>query len=389
MQDTVDYTAPFATPSPAVPSTEPRKLAIRFTGSGSEYFRIWIVNLLLILVTLGIYFPWAKVRKLRYFYGNTLVDGEALGFHADPKTMFKGYALVAVLFACYSLAGYWSPVAALLALALIAALWPALFKASMQFRLANTSWRGLRFRFMGTTQAAYQTVLPLFGLGALMVALPTLQAEEDLLPDWLSLSLSLAVLGGSVMVPWLLQRLKRYQHDHYALGQEQTAFSAGAGSFYGVFFKYMGVAVLSAVPLGLAMVGLGMGVGVGMQGMEATLFLLMGPLVLAWYALLFAYGTSRFQNLVWNHTTSQHVQFHSALTLRPLLFLHFKNFLLMVFTLGLYWPFAAVALGRMRLESVHMVCSIDVEQLVASGLPAQGDAAGDAAGDFLGIDIGL
>ncbi|MGH8034242.1 MAG: DUF898 family protein, partial [Lysobacterales bacterium] len=32
---------------------------IEFTGSGSEYFRIWVVNLLLLLVTFGIYYPWA------------------------------------------------------------------------------------------------------------------------------------------------------------------------------------------------------------------------------------------------------------------------------------------------------------------------------------------
>eukprot|EP01031_Cornospumella_fuschlensis_P012127 gene12127-14827_t len=35
-------------------------LRIEFTGSGSEYFRIWVVNLLLLLVTVGIYYPWAK-----------------------------------------------------------------------------------------------------------------------------------------------------------------------------------------------------------------------------------------------------------------------------------------------------------------------------------------
>ena len=48
-------------------------LALRFTGSGSEYFRIWIVNLLLTVVTFGIYFPYAKARKLRYFHENTLI----------------------------------------------------------------------------------------------------------------------------------------------------------------------------------------------------------------------------------------------------------------------------------------------------------------------------
>ena len=43
---------------------------VAFTASGSEYFRIWIVNLLLIIVTLGLYLPFAKARRLRYFYAN-------------------------------------------------------------------------------------------------------------------------------------------------------------------------------------------------------------------------------------------------------------------------------------------------------------------------------
>jgi len=47
--------------------SEAYRLPIEFTGSGSEYFRIWIVNLLLMFVTLGSYYPWAKVRRLRDF----------------------------------------------------------------------------------------------------------------------------------------------------------------------------------------------------------------------------------------------------------------------------------------------------------------------------------
>lgn len=61
-----------------------------FTGSGSKYFRIWIVNLRLMFVTLGICHHLAKVRWLSYSHANTLVGGEPLGFHADPKKMLKG-----------------------------------------------------------------------------------------------------------------------------------------------------------------------------------------------------------------------------------------------------------------------------------------------------------
>ena len=38
-----------------------------FEGKTSEYFGIWIVNLLLSLLTLGIYSAWAKVRRKKYF----------------------------------------------------------------------------------------------------------------------------------------------------------------------------------------------------------------------------------------------------------------------------------------------------------------------------------
>jgi uncharacterized membrane protein YjgN (DUF898 family) len=55
---------------PALPLRAVSLHTIQFTGSGSAYFRIWVVNLLLTVVTLGLYHPWAKVRKLQYFYGN-------------------------------------------------------------------------------------------------------------------------------------------------------------------------------------------------------------------------------------------------------------------------------------------------------------------------------
>ncbi len=90
---------------------EPSVLPIEFGASGSEYFRIWIVNLLLTLVTVGLYYPWARVRKLRYFYGNTRVAGHAFDFHGNPWRMLRGYLLVGALLVLYSLAGRISPAA--------------------------------------------------------------------------------------------------------------------------------------------------------------------------------------------------------------------------------------------------------------------------------------
>ena len=56
----------------------PRNLPLAFTASGSEYFRIWVINVLLVVVTLGFYLPFAKARRLRYFYANVSLDGPGL-----------------------------------------------------------------------------------------------------------------------------------------------------------------------------------------------------------------------------------------------------------------------------------------------------------------------
>jgi uncharacterized membrane protein YjgN (DUF898 family) len=60
-----------------------------------------------------------------------------------------------------------------------------------------------------------------------------------------------------------------------------------------------------------------------------------------------------------------------------------------VLTLGLYWPFAAVAMQRIRIEAVTLLLSVDPQRLVERAGAAEGEAAGDAAGDLFGMDIGL
>ena len=52
----------------------PSRMPFRFHGQAGEYFRIWIVNICLTVITLGIYSAWAKVRRKRYFYSNTQLN---------------------------------------------------------------------------------------------------------------------------------------------------------------------------------------------------------------------------------------------------------------------------------------------------------------------------
>ena len=72
--------------------TSESQLKLEFRGNGREYFQVWIVNLCLTLVTLGIFSAWAKVRKKRYFYSNLILDGTPFQYLASPIPILRGRA---------------------------------------------------------------------------------------------------------------------------------------------------------------------------------------------------------------------------------------------------------------------------------------------------------
>ncbi|HSI55969.1 MAG TPA: YjgN family protein [Ideonella sp.] len=400
-----------AAAAPADAAASGRHLRILFTGSGSEYFRIWIVNLLLSIVTLSLYLPFAKARRLAYFHGNTQIDGHALGFHGNPWKMLRGYLLMLGLGGTYTLATRFSPIAALAAVTVMSLAWPALWRASLQFRLANTSWRGLRFGFEGDLRGAYLALLPAFVPAVAMVAALAAAGPEAREPGEpagaagdpvLGLILGGAMLAALLLWPLAIASIKRYQHGHYRYSTQHSVLRAGTGAFYKLGAKAGGVGLLIAlastvlgVAVGFAMAKWGAGAasdeseGAGklpmMIGMVVGIAVFYGALLL----VLLPYWTSRLQNLVWGATASAQLRFCSRLRLRPLIGLHLKNALLTAVTLGLYWPFAAVATARMRLHAISMELDGDVDQWVADGNRRFDDASGDAAGDFFGIDLGL
>ena len=72
---------------------------LKFEGKGSELFGIFIDNFFLNLLTLGIYYPWAKAKQLRYYYSSTSINNCDFQFSGTGKEMFFGLAkALAVLF---------------------------------------------------------------------------------------------------------------------------------------------------------------------------------------------------------------------------------------------------------------------------------------------------
>jgi uncharacterized membrane protein YjgN (DUF898 family) len=396
-QDSTLPTAPptfdEATPAPAGPESH----AFRFTGQASEYFGIWIVNLFLSIITLGIYSAWAKVRKKRYFYGHTWVAEANFEYHGNPIAILKGRVIAFIAFASYSALGHFMPkVAAALAVALfIAAPW--FIARSMAFNAHNSSYRNIRFRF----QATYMDVLKCIGPIALVLVFPFL------MPDWDPASkespptsfwavLVMQTLSLFAVYPYVVGSLKRLHVNHSQYGVAPFSITVGLGAFYKIYLLALLLAVVAIIvvsAIGGAIAGVIGMFGTGGMKMAALTLFVIPILVLGFYfgmgALMFAFTKSRMGNLVFNNSSlDQQVYFTSNLQARRLFRIYFTNLLAILFSLGLAIPWATIRVMRYRAECLSLRAESSLDELIA-GIGANVGATGEELGEFFNVDLSL
>jgi uncharacterized membrane protein YjgN (DUF898 family) len=372
--------SPFDAPPPTGPATAtPYEAPLVFTGTGAEYFRIWVVNAVLSIMTIGIYSAWAKVRKVSYFSRNTRLLGDCFEFTADPIAILRGRLIALALFGFYTFAFDFSLTLGLVATVMLLALAPLFFAGAMRFRLHNTRWRALRFAFTASRADAYRAVLIVIGL-------------------WLSASVA-AALGSPVsvtifatatflLVPWMHHRLKAFQHRHVAFAGNASQFRGGVGQFYGTYVGAILIVMLCAFA-GLS-IGIPTAAWFGRLSSSGAIGVVIGGLLAALGDLAaWPYFAARIQRTVWDRTTLGPFSFKTTIAFRTLWPIALKNFALLAVTAGLYWPFASVAWARYRIGCMSIVGPQSPDAAVAAlDASAAVSAVGEGAADFFGVDVG-
>ena len=362
-----------------------------FTGRGDEYFRIWVVNLFLTVLTLGIYSAWAKVRKTRYFWQNSRLDGSVFDFHGNPVAILKGRILALVLVVAYTWSFEFSLAAGLVTIAVLLAAGPWLFMKSQKFKLGNTSFRGLRFGFVASYKDSVRIVLPILVVWFSTTVVAAFVGEE--VGGMLGLLLLISI-GTTLLIPWMHHRLKWFQHERASYGDRRFSFQPVTAAFYRTYAKGVGLAIAGAV-VGMIVVGLVVTplVVVAKAGTDEPpewLWISVGVTYLVVvYVFVWPYLAARLQQFVWASTTLDDIRFRTEIAAWPLAKLVLQNIGLTLLTLGLYWPYAAVALARYRVECMRVVSDAPLSAIAAGVEAAPATALGDAAADSFGLDIGI
>ena len=370
-----------------------------FTGSGREYFGIWIVNLFLSIVTLGIYSAWAKVRSNRYFYGNTLVAGSAFDYTADPIQILKGRAIAVLIFILYQVCVRFFPSLSNIALAGFFILVPAIYVFSMAFKMRYSAWRGINFSFQRDFWGAYKLFSPIFfylllsaliplvlGLGAEDLAI----TEED--PE-ISRELGIYIASSAFLAILLMSCFPLWQKKYYdflgnrvKIGQSKFGLSLSTKTFYGIYSK-SGLLVLLGVIIAAIFIGFGSAFVADEDASFTLVLIAIYPAILIPYLLAFAYVQTRLTNTLYSSIKVGSVEFESDLAFGRMVWLYFSNGAAIILSAGLAIPWAKVRVTRYRAQCMWMLA--DSLDFIQADRKNDVDAKADAFSDIFNLDIGL
>jgi uncharacterized membrane protein YjgN (DUF898 family) len=352
------------------PAAKPksRKHKLEFTGSSAEYFRIWIVNVMLSIVTLGVYAAWAKVRTRQYFYANTRLGGQAFEYHGNPISILKGNLVIAVLAVLYASSQaalpLLTPVLALLGFAAF----PFLVHQSLRFMASNSSYRNIRFRFHGTMNESY--------------------TNHMLRPILTNVTLGF-------MAPAMLKGQREYLFDNVAYGNSRARFTGDYSVFSSIFWRSVGLSILMLVPIGIlfSMFIPGLARGADPSASLAGMFLLLPIYAIAFFGgtLIQTYVQVNLVNHCWNNTSldGRRLRFVSSLDTMTMIKLRITNMLAIGLTLGLASPWAKVRYLKYVISGLSVLGEDDLENFAAAERELEQGPLGDAATDFMNVDFGL
>jgi len=343
-----------------------KQYPMQFTGRGGEYFAIWIVNIALTLVTLGIYSAWAKVRTLRWFYGHTLLDNQAFSYLATPMQILKGRLIALAALVAYYSATYFAPMLAIALLITFFLALPWIVVSSLRFHARQSAYRGLRFDFTGTVGEAARIYI-----GLQLLILPTL----------------------GLILPYIAYRQVKFIAENTVYGQTAGHYQGSSKPFWGVYLLSIALLLLPLfiIAYGAYQAYVMQAAGIPKETAASTVGMFIVTGMAAFYLVIpvvSAMLQARTANLFYNATTLGPIGFESRQRARDLIWIYLSNLVLIALTLGIFIPWAKVRLARYRAQHLTLAGPQDLGSFVA-GQHQDSTATGSEMADLLDLSFGL
>ena len=317
------------------PQEKIKQYKLSFQGEGGEYFAIVVLNYILTVITLGLYYPWAKVKKLKYLYSATEFESSRLSFTGTGKEMFKGFIKAVFIFvALYVILLGLIYVKLMVAGVIIfyvgfLLIFPMAIHGTYKYRMARTFWRGIRFGYTGDLGQ-------LFGI---------------MIKGFLLTIVTLGIYGS-----WFAIDLRKYVVNHIKMGDLSFKYHGKGSEYFVIFIKGY---LLSILTLGI-------------------------------YLFWFQRDLIRYyiDNLTLENEHGEKVTFKTQITVSQVVVLAITNILLIVFTLGFGYSWVVIRSLKFLFNNIQIEGNLELNQ-VSQVTTDYSNATGDDLSDMMDIGVVL
>ncbi len=306
-----------------------------FKGKGIDYFKVCMLNILLIIATLGLYYPWARTNTRKYLFGETFLNNNNLLYQGTGKEMFKGYikvyllVLIILSLEVYAEIYSYPELTFIISPLVIFVLIPLGLFGAARYRLSRTSFRGIFFSFKGILKEFYNLYLT---------------------------NVFLTVITFGIYYSWMRNNITKYLISNSKYGNLRFDFKGNGFDFFSIIFiGYL----LNFISLGI-------------------------------YYPFFKTNLFNFQinNTLIIDDKGQNKQLESTLKGSTTFKIMFVNLILGILTFGLAYSWIEIRMYKMYLENIQLPLEIDFNDVFQEADDYK-NATGDDLVDVLDIGIDI
>jgi uncharacterized membrane protein YjgN (DUF898 family) len=340
--------------------------------------KITLVSFLLTILTLGFYRFWAKTQVRKHIWSSVHINGEPLEYTGTGMELFKGFLVVflvlflpiAVLAGIVSLVyGPESP--ALLAIQMVVllaayVLWGFAVYKARKYQLSRTTWRGIRGSLTGSAMT-----YSLLYFGSLLA--------KGMSAGWAT--------------PVMNTVLQEQITNDMRFGDAAFKFKGRAGPLYPTYalcwFLTLGAIVLVIVLVSASAASSSLFSELfsdqpqNMEQLATALIIAAIVLFLIFLLLipmLWAIYTAKEMRVFADYTRFDGAPFRLEATTGSIIGLTVVNLLILIFTLGIGWPYINRRIVRYVVERLYLDGKIDIDRIAQSKapMPTRGEGLFDA-----------
>lgn len=309
-----------------------------FADTGSTYALPFILNRILTILSLSLYYPWERAIQLKYIYNNIILDGSHFDFLGTGKEMFYGYikllvliilfyggflVLMALDFTLYAILFLYI----FMAIGFIFAI-PFFIHSGLKYRWAKTQWRGINFGYRGELKEFFN-----------------LYVKHGFF--------TLITLG--IYYPWFRCQIQKYITGHIKFGHLHFEFRGKGEDYFVIYIKFI-----------------------------LLIYITLGLYIFRFWRNIFNFFTNN--TIIVDNEKGEKYKLTSNVTAWSFFELKVINFLILIFTLGLGFPWVLARNMKFLIDNIEIPDNFTTDHIRQTETDYK-NAVGEDAIDML--DIGF